>query len=119
MLMSVFAAGGYKGYGLAMMVEIFCGILSGGAYGNKIRRWKTTDRVANLVCKLTFLFKCYFRKVFLYMCTGLYVCLSVCSCVSGVYVYLSVCSFVSGVYVCLDCMFICAWLSMCTLVLCT
>ncbi|XP_078615013.1 putative oxidoreductase YjmC isoform X1 [Branchiostoma floridae x Branchiostoma japonicum] len=40
--------GGYKGYGLAMMVELFCGILSGGAYGPNVRRWKTNDRVANL-----------------------------------------------------------------------
>lgn len=40
---------GYKGYGLAMLVEIVCGILAGGEYGPKIRRWKNTDRVANLV----------------------------------------------------------------------
>ncbi|KAH3694000.1 uncharacterized oxidoreductase YjmC-like [Dreissena polymorpha] len=39
---------GYKGYGLAMMVEIFCGILGNAAYGPNIRKWKTTDRVANL-----------------------------------------------------------------------
>ena len=41
--------GGYKGYGLAMLVEIFCGILSGSDYGPHIRRWKNTDREANLV----------------------------------------------------------------------
>ncbi|KAJ8305519.1 hypothetical protein KUTeg_016064 [Tegillarca granosa] len=41
--------GGYKGYGLAMLVEIFCGILSGSAYGPNIRRWKDTDREANLI----------------------------------------------------------------------
>lgn len=40
--------GGYKGYGLAMLVEIFCGILSGSDYGPHIRRWKSTERVANL-----------------------------------------------------------------------
>lgn len=40
--------GGYKGYGLAMMVEIFCGILAGSDYGPNIRRWKSTERVANL-----------------------------------------------------------------------
>jgi LDH2 family malate/lactate/ureidoglycolate dehydrogenase len=40
---------GYKGYGLAMLVEILCGILGGAEYGPKIRRWKNTDRVANLV----------------------------------------------------------------------
>lgn len=42
--------GGYKGYGLAMMVEVFCGILSGASFGPNVRRWKTNDRPANLVC---------------------------------------------------------------------
>ena len=40
---------GYKGYGLAMLVEIFCGILGNAAYGPNIRKWKNTDTVANLV----------------------------------------------------------------------
>ncbi|XP_062849773.1 uncharacterized oxidoreductase YjmC-like [Trichomycterus rosablanca] len=40
--------GGYKGYGLALMVELFCGILSGSNYSEHIRTWKVTDRVANL-----------------------------------------------------------------------
>ena len=31
--------GGYKGYGLGMMVEIFCGILAGSRYANNVRRW--------------------------------------------------------------------------------
>ncbi|PVD29463.1 hypothetical protein C0Q70_08714 [Pomacea canaliculata] len=39
---------GYKGYGLAMMVEVFCGILSGASFGPNVRRWKTNDRPANL-----------------------------------------------------------------------
>ncbi|BFY99219.1 hypothetical protein BsWGS_02259 [Bradybaena similaris] len=39
---------GYKGYGLAMMVEVFCGILAGANFGSNVRRWKTTDREANL-----------------------------------------------------------------------
>jgi LDH2 family malate/lactate/ureidoglycolate dehydrogenase len=39
---------GYKGYGLAMLVEIFCGILAGAEYGPNIRRWKDTTRIANL-----------------------------------------------------------------------
>nr|XP_006822613.1 PREDICTED: uncharacterized protein LOC100377141 [Saccoglossus kowalevskii] len=39
---------GYKGYGLAMMVEMFCGILGNGDFGPNIRRWKDADRVANL-----------------------------------------------------------------------
>ncbi|XP_037622730.1 uncharacterized oxidoreductase YjmC-like [Sebastes umbrosus] len=42
------ATGGYKGYGLGMMVEVFCGILAGAQYSNNIRTWKVTDRVANL-----------------------------------------------------------------------
>lgn len=42
------ASGGYKGYGLAMLVEVFCGILSGSHYGPNIRRWMATDRVADL-----------------------------------------------------------------------
>ena len=40
---------GYKGYGLAMLVEVLCGILAGSEFGPNIRRWKNTDRVANLV----------------------------------------------------------------------
>ncbi|TGZ73286.1 hypothetical protein CRM22_001608 [Opisthorchis felineus] len=39
---------GYKGFGLGMMVEIFCGIMAGGAYGTNVRRWMATDRPANL-----------------------------------------------------------------------
>ncbi|RXM96824.1 Interferon-induced transmembrane protein 5 [Acipenser ruthenus] len=42
------ATGGYKGYGLGMMVEVFCGILAGSQYSKHIRTWKVTDRVANL-----------------------------------------------------------------------
>jgi len=39
---------GYKGYGLAMMVEVFCGILAGAAVGPDIRKWMAGDREANL-----------------------------------------------------------------------
>ncbi|XP_042219100.1 uncharacterized oxidoreductase YjmC-like [Homarus americanus] len=39
---------GYKGYGLGMLVEIFCGILSGGQYGPNVRRWMQTDQEADL-----------------------------------------------------------------------
>ncbi|XP_070210571.1 uncharacterized oxidoreductase YjmC-like isoform X2 [Littorina saxatilis] len=39
---------GYKGYGLGMMVEIFCGILSGSAYGHRIRNWSLHDGCADL-----------------------------------------------------------------------
>ena len=40
---------GYKGYGLCMMVEIFCGILSGANFGPNIRQWKEAHVEANLV----------------------------------------------------------------------
>ncbi|CAH1798083.1 unnamed protein product [Owenia fusiformis] len=42
--------GGYKGYGLAMMVELFCGILSGSSFGPNIRKWNTVHQTeeANL-----------------------------------------------------------------------
>ncbi|KAJ7998249.1 hypothetical protein DPEC_G00220660 [Dallia pectoralis] len=42
------ATGGYKGFGLGMMVEVFCGMLAGSHYSQNIRTWKDTDRVANL-----------------------------------------------------------------------
>ena len=41
--------GGYKGYGLGMMVEVLGGILGGGPFGQNIRRWKNDSRIANLV----------------------------------------------------------------------
>ncbi|GAA6101380.1 uncharacterized oxidoreductase YjmC-like [Tachysurus ichikawai] len=41
-------SGGYKGYGLALMVEVFCGILAGSNYSRHIRTWRMTDRRANL-----------------------------------------------------------------------
>ena len=40
---------GYKGYGLAMLVELLCGVLSGGPCGKHIRKWQNDSRVANLV----------------------------------------------------------------------
>lgn len=30
---------GYKGYGLAAMVETLCGIMSGGHYATNVRKW--------------------------------------------------------------------------------
>ena len=42
-------AAGYKGYGLAMMVEMICGVLGGGPYAHHIREWTMADKVANLV----------------------------------------------------------------------
>ncbi|CAG2213782.1 unnamed protein product [Mytilus edulis] len=38
---------GYKGYGLAMMVEVLCGVLSGGAFGLTHRPARTHDRPAD------------------------------------------------------------------------
>jgi LDH2 family malate/lactate/ureidoglycolate dehydrogenase len=32
--------GGYKGFGLGMMVEILCGILGGSNFGPGIRAWR-------------------------------------------------------------------------------
>ncbi|XP_050418339.1 uncharacterized oxidoreductase YjmC [Patella vulgata] len=40
--------GGYKGYGLGMMVEVFCGILSGANFGSKIRHWSSHSEISNL-----------------------------------------------------------------------
>ena len=31
--------GGYKGFGLGLLVEILCGGLSGSKYANQVRRW--------------------------------------------------------------------------------
>ncbi|KAJ3638533.1 hypothetical protein MTP99_001891 [Tenebrio molitor] len=38
----------YKGYGLAVLVEVLCGILSGGAYGSNIRMLGSFDKLADL-----------------------------------------------------------------------
>ncbi|XP_066525622.1 uncharacterized oxidoreductase YjmC-like isoform X2 [Hoplias malabaricus] len=40
--------GGYKGYGLGLMVEVLCGMLSGSQYSKNIRTWRMTDRKADL-----------------------------------------------------------------------
>jgi LDH2 family malate/lactate/ureidoglycolate dehydrogenase len=45
----LYGSGGYKGTGLCMMVEVFCGIMSGSAFGRNIRQWKTNDQPADLV----------------------------------------------------------------------
>ena len=39
-LLYVLCSGGHKGYGLAMMVDMFCGILSGSAFGPNVRQWQ-------------------------------------------------------------------------------
>ncbi|PVD29460.1 hypothetical protein C0Q70_08711 [Pomacea canaliculata] len=40
--------GGYKGYGLSMMVEVFCGILSGATFGPFVPRWSKHNAPVNL-----------------------------------------------------------------------
>jgi len=39
---------GYKGYGLALMTEIFCGIMAGSKYGPNVRKWMSATEPANL-----------------------------------------------------------------------
>jgi LDH2 family malate/lactate/ureidoglycolate dehydrogenase len=39
---------GYKGYGLAMMVELLCGLMSGSKYAQNIRHWTSYSEVADL-----------------------------------------------------------------------
>lgn len=39
---------GYKGYGLGLMVETLCGVLSGSQFGPNIRPWKTGNGIADL-----------------------------------------------------------------------
>lgn len=60
--------GGYKGYGLGAMVEIFCGILSGAHWGPHIRKWMSATTEADLVrfpslteLKIEFMDECYFQ----------------------------------------------------------
>ncbi|PAV70957.1 hypothetical protein WR25_20932 [Diploscapter pachys] len=41
-------SGGYKGYGLGSVVEIFCGIMAGARWGPNVRKWLSTGGEANL-----------------------------------------------------------------------
>jgi len=34
---------GYKGFGLALMVEVLCGVMTGGTWGPNVRAWGATD----------------------------------------------------------------------------
>lgn len=43
------SSSGYKGYGLAMMVEVFTAILSGSAVAPNVRKWTDNHTIANLV----------------------------------------------------------------------
>ncbi|VDL77360.1 unnamed protein product [Nippostrongylus brasiliensis] len=40
--------GGYKGYGMGSLVEIFCGILAGAHWGPNIRKWMSAKEDADL-----------------------------------------------------------------------
>ena len=40
--------GGYKGYGLALMVETLCGVMAGGAWGPNIRQWAESSSPGGL-----------------------------------------------------------------------
>ena len=42
------STGGYKGYGLAMMVEVLCGVMTGDTWGPNIRQWPNTEGKADL-----------------------------------------------------------------------
>ncbi|CAI2341113.1 unnamed protein product [Caenorhabditis sp. 36 PRJEB53466] len=41
-------SGGYKGYGLSSMIEIFCGVLAGAHWGPHVRKWMSTSSEADL-----------------------------------------------------------------------
>uniref|UniRef100_A0A0N5AEU5 Malate dehydrogenase n=1 Tax=Syphacia muris TaxID=451379 RepID=A0A0N5AEU5_9BILA len=41
-------SGGYKGYGLGALVEIFCGVLGGSHWGPNIRKWLNATTIADL-----------------------------------------------------------------------
>lgn len=43
-------SGGYKGYGLGVMVEMFAGLLSGATLSPDARHWNDRGNVAGLVC---------------------------------------------------------------------
>ena len=49
---NVLCVGGYKGYGLTMMVEYFCSVLSGATITPNVRNWKDMLKPADLVCNI-------------------------------------------------------------------
>lgn len=55
--------GGYKGYGLGALVEIFCGILSGSHWGPNVRKWLSTSAAADLVTLDSLWLSGYFKKL--------------------------------------------------------
>ena len=40
--------GAYKGTGIAMMTELFCGIMGGASFGKNVRQWREVQKPANL-----------------------------------------------------------------------
>ncbi|CAG0914192.1 unnamed protein product [Notodromas monacha] len=38
---------GYKGYGLGLMVDILCGVLAGGTFGPKAKKWMSGEGIGN------------------------------------------------------------------------
>ncbi|CAD5207061.1 unnamed protein product [Bursaphelenchus okinawaensis] len=40
--------GAYKGTGLGMMVELFCGVMAGSTFGKNVRQWRESQAPANL-----------------------------------------------------------------------
>lgn len=48
--------GSYKGTGLSMMGELFCGILGGAAFGKNVRLWGHSQKAADNVILLIRLF---------------------------------------------------------------
>lgn len=55
---------GFKGYGLGLMVEVLCGILAGGAYGHRVRRWGQSNICADLGQFFMAIDPCFFAPGF-------------------------------------------------------
>ena len=53
---------GYKGYGLCAMVEVLCGVMSGGPYAEHIRKWTGDPSKADLVCTYRNLVRIFYFK---------------------------------------------------------
>lgn len=47
--MKLINSGGYKGYGLAMLVEILTSVLGGATMAPNVRKWSSNNVEANLV----------------------------------------------------------------------
>ena len=37
---------GYKGYGLSTMVDVLCGVMSGGRFNERIRKWTSPEEAS-------------------------------------------------------------------------